>query len=106
MRFLLPGDAMFAEPIQITLDKHVQWYVGLTKQVQSRPICVTHVSKGPALVNDKTDVVEPGELEREIETETLSLTMYNHKEMTIGKTYFQKMMYDCKSTTIMKWMKM
>ncbi|KAL2559514.1 Uncharacterized protein Fot_04253 [Forsythia ovata] len=71
MRFLLPGNAMFVEPIQITLDEHVHWYVGLTKQGQSRPILVTHVSKGPELVNDKTDAVELGELEREIEIETL-----------------------------------
>ncbi|KAL2538143.1 hypothetical protein Fot_19534 [Forsythia ovata] len=72
MRFLLPGDAMFAEPIQIILDKHVHWYVGLNKQGYPRPICITRVSKGPALVNDKTDAVKPGELELEIETETLS----------------------------------
>ncbi|KAL2493962.1 hypothetical protein Fot_37719 [Forsythia ovata] len=50
----------------------MHWYVGLTKQGQTRPISVTCVSKGPALVNDKTDTVEPGELEREIEMGTLS----------------------------------
>ncbi|KAL2501698.1 hypothetical protein Fot_35546 [Forsythia ovata] len=44
----------------------------LTKQSQPRPICVTCVSKGPALVNDKTDAVELGELEHKIKTETLS----------------------------------
>ncbi|KAL2501850.1 uncharacterized protein Fot_35698 [Forsythia ovata] len=68
---------MFTEPIQITLDKHVHWYVGLNKQGKSRPICVTHVSKGPALVNDKIDAVELGELEREIETDTLSFKKGN-----------------------------
>ncbi|KAL2514637.1 hypothetical protein Fot_28608 [Forsythia ovata] len=45
----------------------------LTRQGQSRPICVTYVNKGLALVNDKTDAVELGELEREIETETLQM---------------------------------
>ncbi|KAL2455524.1 hypothetical protein Fot_57456 [Forsythia ovata] len=85
MRFLLPGDAMFAEPIQITLDKHVHWYVGLNKQCQPHPICITRVSKGPALVNDKTDVVELGELEREIETETLS---FNNVQSQ-GNDYWQ-----------------
>ncbi|KAL2508382.1 hypothetical protein Fot_32029 [Forsythia ovata] len=63
---------MFVEPIQITLNKHVHWYVGLTKQGQPRPIYVTRVNKGLALVNDKTNAIEPGELECEIETETLS----------------------------------
>ncbi|KAL2549540.1 hypothetical protein Fot_11070 [Forsythia ovata] len=72
MRFLLPGDAMFAKPIQITLDKHVHWYVGLNKKGQPCPIFITRMSKGPALVNDKTNAVEPGELELEIETETWS----------------------------------
>ncbi|KAL2545773.1 hypothetical protein Fot_15006 [Forsythia ovata] len=72
MRFLLPGDAMFAELIHITLDKHVHWYVSLTKQGQPHLICIPRVSKGPELVNDKTDAVEPSKLEREIETETLS----------------------------------
>ncbi|KAL2512883.1 hypothetical protein Adt_18483 [Abeliophyllum distichum] len=38
IRFLVPSDAMFAEPIQIALDKHVHKYVGLTKQGQHRPI--------------------------------------------------------------------
>ncbi|KAL2553286.1 Uncharacterized protein Fot_06905 [Forsythia ovata] len=85
MRFLLPGDAMFAEPIHITLDKHVHWYVGLNKQGQPRPICITCVSKGPALVNDKTDAVEPGEYEREIETETLS---FNNVQSQ-GNDYWQ-----------------
>ncbi|KAL2529465.1 hypothetical protein Fot_22066 [Forsythia ovata] len=64
MRFLLPSDALFAEPIQITLDKRVHWYAGLTKQGQPCPICVTRVSKGPALVNDQSDAVKTGELER------------------------------------------
>ncbi|KAL2520447.1 uncharacterized protein Fot_24370 [Forsythia ovata] len=85
MRFLLPGDAMFVEPIQITLDKHVHWYVGLNKQGQLRPICLTHVSKGLALVNDKTDAVEPGELEHEIEMETLSF----HNVQSQGNDYWQ-----------------
>ncbi|KAL2529460.1 Uncharacterized protein Fot_22061 [Forsythia ovata] len=85
MRFLLPGDAMFAEPIQITLDKHVHWYVGLNKQGQPRPICITHVSKGAALVNDKIDVVESGELELEIETETFS---FNNVQLQ-GNEYWQ-----------------
>ncbi|KAL2545063.1 uncharacterized protein Fot_14296 [Forsythia ovata] len=85
MRFLIPGDAMFMEPIQITLDKHVHWYVGLNKQGQPRPICITRVSKGPALVNHKTDVVEPGELDREIETETLS---FNNVQSQ-GNDYWQ-----------------
>ncbi|KAL2480729.1 Uncharacterized protein Adt_33695 [Abeliophyllum distichum] len=79
MRFLLPGDAMFAEPIQITLDKHVHLFVGLTKQGKPCPICITCVSKGPALVNDKTDAVEPGELEHKIEMETLS---FNNVQLT------------------------
>ncbi|KAL2545591.1 Uncharacterized protein Fot_14824 [Forsythia ovata] len=85
MRFLLPGDAMFAEPIQITLDKHVHWYVGLTKQGQPHPICVTRVSKGPTLVNDKTDAVKPGELEHKIETETLSFNNIQSQ----GNDYWQ-----------------
>ncbi|KAL2545543.1 Uncharacterized protein Fot_14776 [Forsythia ovata] len=85
MRFLLPGDAMFAEPIQITLDKHVHWYVGLTKQGQPHPIYVTRVSKGPSLVNDKTNAVEPGELEHKIETETL---LFNNIQSQ-GNDYWQ-----------------
>ncbi|KAL2515580.1 hypothetical protein Fot_29551 [Forsythia ovata] len=85
MRFLLPGDAIFAEPILITLDKHVHWYVGLTKQSQHRSICVTCVNKGPVLFNDKTDAVELGELEREIETETLS---FNNVQSQ-GNDYWQ-----------------
>ncbi|KAL2520000.1 Uncharacterized protein Fot_23923 [Forsythia ovata] len=80
MRFPLPGDVMFAEPIQITLDKHVHWYVGLNKQGQPHPIGVVLVSKGPALVNDKIDAVELGELEREIETETLSFNNIQSQE--------------------------
>ncbi|KAL2489817.1 SLT domain-containing protein [Forsythia ovata] len=76
MRFLLPRDALFAEPIQITLDKYVHWYVSLTKQGQHRPICVTRVIKGPAefshVVNNQSDAVEVGELEFHIEIETLS----------------------------------
>ncbi|KAL2545258.1 hypothetical protein Fot_14491 [Forsythia ovata] len=63
---------MFTKPIHITLEKHVDWYVGLTKQGQHCLICVTRVSKGPSLVNDKTGAIELGELEREIETKTLS----------------------------------
>ncbi|KAL2520542.1 hypothetical protein Fot_24465 [Forsythia ovata] len=85
MRFLLPGDVMFAEPTQITLDKHVHWYVGLNKQGQPRLICVTRVSKGPALVNDKTNAVELGEPEHEIEIETLS---FNNVQSQ-GNDYWQ-----------------
>ncbi|KAL2508622.1 Uncharacterized protein Fot_32269 [Forsythia ovata] len=85
MRFLLPSDAMFLEPIHITLDKHVHWYVGLNKQGQPRPICITPVSKGLALVNDKTDAVELGELELEIEMETLS---FNNVQSQ-GNDYWQ-----------------
>ncbi|KAL2558659.1 Uncharacterized protein Fot_03398 [Forsythia ovata] len=40
----------------------------------------TRVSKGPTLVNDKTDAVELGELEREIETETLSFNNVQSQE--------------------------
>ncbi|KAL2553078.1 hypothetical protein Fot_06697 [Forsythia ovata] len=77
MRFLLPGYALFVEPIQITLDKYVHWYIGLTKQGQPRPICVTHMSTGPVefshrAVNDQSNAVELDELERDIEMETLS----------------------------------
>ncbi|KAL2515165.1 hypothetical protein Fot_29136 [Forsythia ovata] len=85
MMFLLPGDVIFAEPIQITLDKHVHWYVGLNEQGQPRPICVTRVSKVPALVNDKTDVVEPSELECEMKKETLS---FNNVQSQ-GNDYWQ-----------------
>ncbi|KAL2515083.1 hypothetical protein Fot_29054 [Forsythia ovata] len=85
MRFLLPSDTMFAEPIQITLDKHVHWYVGLTKQGHHLPICVTRVSKGRTLVNDKTDAVELGELKREIEMKTLS---FNNVQLQ-GNDYWQ-----------------
>ncbi|KAL2496296.1 Uncharacterized protein Fot_40053 [Forsythia ovata] len=67
-------------PIQITLEKHVHCYVGLNKQGQPRSICVIRVSKGPALVNDKTDAVELGELEREINTETLSFNNVQSQE--------------------------
>ncbi|KAL2501270.1 hypothetical protein Fot_35118 [Forsythia ovata] len=85
MTFLLLGEAMFAEQIQITLDKHVHWYVGLNKQGQPRLICVTYVSKDLALVNDKTNAVELGKLEREIETETLS---FNNVQSQ-GNDYWQ-----------------
>ncbi|KAL2514621.1 hypothetical protein Fot_28592 [Forsythia ovata] len=54
---------------------------------QPRPICITRVSKGPALVNDKTDVVELGELEPEIETETLS---FNNVQSQ-GSDYWQNL---------------
>ncbi|KAL2496149.1 hypothetical protein Fot_39906 [Forsythia ovata] len=52
----------------------------LNKQGQPRSICVIRVSKGPALVNDKTDAVELGELEREINTETLSFNNVQSQE--------------------------
>ncbi|KAL2487982.1 Lipoxygenase [Forsythia ovata] len=60
-------------------------YVGLNKQGHPRPICITRVSKGPALVNDKNDTVESGELERKIETETLS---FNNVQSQ-GNDYWQ-----------------
>ncbi|KAL2545245.1 hypothetical protein Fot_14478 [Forsythia ovata] len=85
MMFLLLGDAIFAEPIQNTLDKHVHWYVGLNKQGQPCPICITRVSKGPSLVNDKTIAIEPGELEHKIKTETLS---FNNVQSQ-GNDYWQ-----------------
>ncbi|KAL2514899.1 hypothetical protein Fot_28870 [Forsythia ovata] len=94
MRFFVPGDALFAESIQITLDKHVHWYVGLTKQGQHCHICVTRVSKGPTefshgAVNDQSNAVKAREIERIMEIETLSFNnsfkkLYNTRIVQIS----------------------
>ncbi|KAL2538979.1 Cysteine-rich receptor-like protein kinase 25 [Forsythia ovata] len=91
LRFLLPGDVLFTEPIQITLDKQVQWHVSLTKQCQSHPTCITCVSKGlvdfsQGTINDQS-AVKAGELERHMETKTLSF----NNEQSQGNGYWDDM---------------
>ncbi|KAL2492177.1 Uncharacterized protein Adt_27805 [Abeliophyllum distichum] len=79
------GDSHVVDGLEIVTEISYNELYGLTKQGQPRPICLTRMSKGPALVNDKTNTVEPGELEHEIETETLS---FNNVQSQ-GNDYWQ-----------------